>query len=123
MKMLFEAHIRCKNTNCKMYDERQNFRFKNMSDFYDNPQQRKCRSCGSIDVLYTSATRVYLGMTVSEAIQALSNLNQDAILTLDIEFPTCEDGTCFDDITNYVYEIFQVDSRDEVKILYSPNKD
>lgn len=123
MKMVFEAHIRCQNVNCKIYDERQNFRFKEMSDFYDNPQQHKCRSCGSIDVNYSSATRVYLGLAVKEAIQILSKLNTDSILTVDIPFPTCENGTCFDYDTNYIYEIFQVDGKDEVKILFSPDKD
>jgi len=125
MKMLFEAKVRCKDPNCKMYDRWQTIRFKRLSDFFDkseNNKYRKCHYCQNTDVTYTNATKVYLGMTVREAIQALSKLDTDSILTIDIPYPTCDNGTCFDYNTNYIYEIFQVDGKDEVKVLFSPDK-
>lgn len=126
MRMLFEAQVRCKNFSCKIYDKWQTVRFKKLSDFFDNPKSskyHKCSCCQSTDVTYTSATRVYLGLAVKDAIQILSRLNADSILAVDIPFPTCENDTCFDYATNYVYEIFQVDDKDEVKMLFSPVKD
>ena len=108
MKRLWEAQLRCKDPNCKLYDKWQTIRFEQKLDFFgENPVKRKCTSCGSTDVTYTGMSEVFLGMSVQEAIKILSRFDANAILSLEIEFPTCENGTCFDYATNYVYDIYK----------------
>ena len=72
-------------------------------------------------------------MTVKEAIAILNGFSPDSVLSLDINEPTCDDGTCFEPVSHYPYEMFETDvcvchspkgTKDcskEVKILYSSN--
>jgi hypothetical protein len=121
MGTMYEAHIYCKNIECSEFKKQQSIRFKKLEDFYGN-KPIKCPVCGSVDVSYSSANEIGIGMTVRETIEILKQFSPDSILTLDIEEGTCENGTCIESIENYPYEFFEVDGKDEVKILYSSNK-